>query len=225
MELTAFSHWLVILLVLRHLVVFHIAVTDQLLVALLLLKLILLLVHISEALLFFLLLGLSVGFLLGNALAFLFLPATFSILFLFAAGFLLRSLRLFSLFGGSLSLRLGLSLHLHLRLFILLSCSAIVRRATAQDLSDVWGGVDASSGGTEHGLQEEVGLFGLVASDDFGRLHIQLLRRHELRNLNQLHQEVDLGLFLGDGLCIDLVCSEETSAEAGSSLRGRVDVV
>jgi hypothetical protein len=196
---------MVLLLLLHILVILHVSISDQLLLHLLLLLARLSLHHFLHThLVLFILTG-PLSFLFLDPLLFFFLSAALSVLFLLATGFLILK---FALFLLSLLLSSCLSFHL---LLLCLSCSIctivagsgssiILGCPTTENLLDMWCGVNASGGRTEHRLQEKIGLLGLVSCYNFSWLHVQLFSHDKLSKLNQLHQEVDFVILFGDRL-------------------------
>jgi len=68
----------------------------------------------------------------------------------------------------------------------------------AENLHHVGSSVDACGSSSKHLLQEEVRVFGLVASDDLRWFAVDLLAYNQLCQLKQLHKPVDLRLLFGD---------------------------
>ena len=73
--------------------------------------------------------------------------------------------------------------------------------------------VNASCSSAEHGLEERIGLFWLVTRYHFGWFHVNFFANHELRKLDQLYKEIDLGVFFSYTFRIELFTSEEPSTE------------
>lgn len=194
---------IIFVVLLRWLIIVNITVTDELLVTLLLLHSLLLLLHLAHLSGFSFGLSLSLSFFLLDALLLLFLASALRFLLFLAASFLFSALSLlFSLSSGGLLLG-GLSLHLLSHgLFLLglgLSCATITRGgATSEDLLYVRRGVNARSGGSEHGLEENVGFLRLVTRDNFGWFYIDLLTDDKFRQLDKFDEELNLGVFLSD---------------------------
>ncbi len=86
-------------------------------------------------------------------------------------------------------------------------------------------GVNASSGGPEHLLQEEVGLFRFVASHNLGGLAVNLLSDDKLSQLQQLNKPVDFGVLFSDRLAIKFSFIKESVTVASLLKRGCEDVM
>jgi hypothetical protein len=187
-----------------------------LLLFLLLLLLLLLLLRFLRLLSLRLLSLLTLLFLLLHTLLLLLLPFAFSLLLLFLLGLLCLLLlsQGFLLSSSLISLSLCLVL-----VFVALLAS------NAENLHHMRSGVNASSGGPEHLLQEEVGLFRFVASHNLGGLAVDLLSNDKLCQLQQLNKPVDFGVLLSDRLPIEFGFVKESVTVASLLKRGCEDVV
>jgi hypothetical protein len=127
---------------------------------------------------------------------------------LLSLGTLLLSFPLLLLVGGTtflflllLSGFLGLGSGGGSAIITTIIASPIVTTDT-QDLLDMLSGVDLRSGCLEHGLEEGVGFFGLLAGHDFGWLHIDFLPDYKLSQLDHFDQEIKFCIFLSNGFGI-----------------------
>ena len=144
--------------------------------------------HLSETGLLLLLIALTLSLLFFDALAFFILAATIRILLLLFTSFLFTLFALiFGCRGGfGLGLRLHLLAHGIFFIVLLLWSTFFGRSTTSKDLRNMGRSVNSSRSGTEHSLEEKVGLIRLVAGDDLRRFHIHLLAYNELSKLDQL---------------------------------------
>ena len=190
----------IVVVLLGWLVILYVSITDQLLVALLLFHSSLLLLHCSHLGSLFILLTLALSFFLLDTLLFLLFSPSLCLLLFLAAGFLFGALALlFSFCSCSLFLS-SLSLHLltHGLFLILLGLGCAIIGCTApaaENLLHVRCRVDASCGSAEHCLEEQIGLFWLMTRYNLGWLHVNLFANYELRKLDQLYKEINLGIF------------------------------
>lgn len=132
---------------------------------------------------------------------------------------------LFFLLGGLLrsDLLLGGALVL-LTLWLLVSL-ALLAAVDTEHLHDVGRCVNAGSGSPEHLLQEVIGVLWLLARYDLGWFTVDLISHNQLSQLEQLHEPINLGVLLSDGLAVELLALVETLAVASGLARSREDVV
>jgi len=160
--------------------------------------------------------------LLFSLLAFhLFLLDTLLLALLLSSG-LLFLFGLFSFILLAKSLLLGSFLICVIFLSIFL---ALFFGSDAEDLHHVGCGVNTSGCGSEHLLEEIVGLLGFVSRDNLSGLAVNLLSNDELGQLNKFEEPVDLGILISDRFTVEFLTLVESISEASDFDSGGEDVV